>query len=90
MKKQDEKRDKKIQAIKEFILSREKEKGLAVAAIGKFLGISKLSQKLKGTVDGHATPAKLNDADIAKLEPFIEAFSKDGKFDFKPIPTAKV
>lgn len=84
MKKKDKTRDKKIQAIKDFILSREKEKGLAIAAIGKFLGISKLYQKLKGTVDGHSTPAKLNDANIAKLEPFIKAFRKDGKFDFKP------
>ena len=84
------KREKRIQAIKDFILTRSKDKGLAVAAIGKYLKISKLNDKLHGYVDGNCNPAKLHDADIEKLEPFIEAYRKSGKFHFKPIPTAKV
>lgn len=78
-------REKRVQAIKDFILSREKEKGLAVAAIGKYLGISNLYHKLKGKVDGHGTPAELKDKDIDKLEAFIKAFRKNGMFNYNSI-----
>lgn len=80
MKKEDKLKDKRIQSIKDFILSREKEKGLAVAAIGKFLNIPNLYHKLKGVVDTHGTPAKLTQKDVDKLESFIRAFSREGKF----------